>query len=41
MLQRPQERPKHRHCTHKKLNKLKTLYLLLRIHNSALQYNVR
>ncbi len=33
----PQERPKHRHCTH---NKLKTFYLLLRIHNSALQYNV-
>ncbi len=26
--------------THKKWNKLKTFYLLLRIHNSALQYNV-
>ncbi len=39
MLQHPQERPKHRHCTHNKWNKLKTFYLLLRIHNSALQYN--
>ncbi len=40
MLQHSQERPKHRHCTHKKWNKLKTFYFLLRIHNSALQYNV-
>ncbi len=40
MLQHPQEDPKHCHCTHNKWNKLKTFYLLLRIHNSALQYNV-